>query len=65
MGGQLFGGDILIYRTEIDGRIMLQYLDLNLASILRGQQANVVGEELEQILRDSDTMKKKTITITS
>ena len=50
VGSQLLGGDILINRTEIDGRFMLQYLDLNLASILRSQQADVVGKELEQIL---------------
>ena len=48
---KILGGDILIDRTEIDCRLMPQYLDLNLASILRSQQADVIREELEQILR--------------
>ena len=36
MSGQFLSCDVFIDRTEIDCRLMLQYLDLNLASILRG-----------------------------
>ena len=49
--GQLLGGDILVYGAEVDRCFMLQDLELDLIAVLRCEQADVVREQFEQVLR--------------
>ena len=49
--GQFLGGDVFVNGTEVDRRFVLQDLELDLIAVLCGKQADVVREQLEQVLR--------------
>ena len=49
--GQFLGGDVFVNGTEVYCCFMLQDLELDLIAVLRCEQADVVREQFEQVLR--------------